>query len=165
MPSWAKDPAIGHKMINARSESVADKPSFRSSFKHHRILIPANGFYEWKKDGKVKTPYYIRLKSKACFGFAGLASYWISPAGDQVCTSCIITTNANELLQPVHDRMPVIIRKEDVNNWLDGKEQEKEALLALLHPYPSADMDCYAVSTMVNSPTNNSSDCIKPVHV
>jgi len=165
VPSWAKDTAIGHKMINARSESVADKPSFKSSFKHHRILVPASGFYEWKREGNIKTPYYIRLKSKACFGFAGLASYWTSPQGDQICTSCIITTNANDLIQPVHDRMPVIIRKEDEDMWLDSEEQEKDALLALLYPYPSDEMDYYAVSSMVNSPANNSSECIKPVHV
>ncbi len=164
VPSWAKDPAIGHKMINARSESVAEKPSFKSSFRHHRVLIPANGFYEWKREGKIKTPFYINLKSRKCFGFAGLASYWKSPEGNQICTSCIITTDANDLIQPVHERMPVIIRKEDEDKWLDNGEQDKEALLALLKPYSSDDMEYYAVSKVVNSPANNSPECIKPVH-
>jgi putative SOS response-associated peptidase YedK len=164
VPSWAKDPAIGHKMINARSESIAEKPSFKSSFKHHRILIPANGFYEWKREGKIKSPYYIRLKSRSCYGFAGLVSYWKSPEGEQICTSCIITTSANDLIKPIHDRMPVIIRKKDEDLWLDGEEQDKNALLALLKPYSSDEMDYYAVSTMVNSPANNSPECIKPVH-
>ena len=164
VPSWAKDPAIGHKMINARSESIAEKPSFKSSFKHHRILIPANGFYEWKREGKIKTPYYIRLKSRSCFGFAGLVSYWKSPEGEQICTSCIITTNANDLIQPVHNRMPVIIRKEDEDRWLDGEEKYSSTLQALLKPYPSDEMNCYAVSTMVNSPANNSPECIKSTY-
>ncbi len=165
IPSWAKDPAIGHKMINARSETIAEKPSFKSSFKHLRILIPANGFYEWKREGKIRTPYYIRLKSRVSFAFAGLVNYWKSPEGNQVCTSCIITTDANELLQPVHDRMPVIIRKEDEDKWLDNGEQNKNALLALLKPYSSDEMDYYAVSPMVNSPANNSPECINPVHI
>jgi len=163
VPSWAKDPAIGHKMINARSESISEKPSFKYSFKHHRVLIPASGFYEWKREGKTKKPYYIRLKSRACFGFAGLVSYWKSPEGEQICTGCIITTNANDLIQPVHDRMPVIIRKEDEDKWLNREEQDRDALQSLLRPYPSDEMNFYTVSPMVNSPASNSPECIKPV--
>ena len=163
IPSWAKDPKIGYKMINARAETVAEKQSFRSSFKKHRVLIPANGFYEWKKEGKSKIPFYISLKSGAPFGFAGLLSEWISPEKKQICTCTIITTGANDLLQNIHDRMPVIIKKEEEDMWLHN-EEDRNVLQALLKPYPSDEMDYYAVSTMVNSPANNSPECIKPLH-
>ena len=163
VPSWAKDPSIGNKMINARSESVAEKPSFKFSFSHHRVLIPATGFYEWKREGKIRTPYFIRIKSRPCFVFAGLVSYWKSPKGEQICTSAIITTNANDLIHPIHNRMPVIIKKADEDMWLEGEQQDKKNLLTLLKPYPSDEMDFYTVSTMVNSPSNNSPECINHV--
>ncbi len=160
IPSWAKDPKIGYKMINARAETVAEKPSFRSSFKKHRILIPASGFYEWKKDGKSKAPFHITLKSGKPFGFAGLLSIWTSPEKKQIYTCTIITTGANVLLQKIHDRMPVIIQKKDEDLWLDPAVQNTQTLLSLLKPYPSHNMGSYAVSPMVNSPANNSPECI-----
>jgi putative SOS response-associated peptidase YedK len=163
IPSWAKDPKIGYKMINARAETVAEKPSFRSSFNKHRILIPATGFYEWKKEGRLKVPFHISLKSGKPFGFAGLLSLWTSPEKKQICTCTIITTSANDLLLDIHDRMPVIIQKTDEEKWLNSKEQDKGALLAMLTPYPSDEMDYCTVSSSVNSPSHNSPDCIKPL--
>ena len=161
IPSWSKDPKIGYKMINARAESVAEKPSFKGAFKSKRILIPADGFYEWQKKGKTKTPVYIRLKSGKPFGFAGLFNIWTSRDGTQICTCTIITTEANNLLEPVHNRMPVIIGKGNHDQWLNP-DNNSEKLKVLLKPFKSEDMDYYGVSTLVNSPSHNSSDCIKP---
>ncbi len=163
LPSWAKDPAIGNKMINARSETVAEKPAFRKAFKNQRCLIVADGFYEWMKKGKVKTPVYIRLKPGKPFGFAGLYNIWISPEGDELCTSTIITTEANELLAPIHNRMPVIIQKDEYDHWLNPDFQDTEKLLSLLKPFDSQQMEFYAVSPKVNSPAYNSKDNIEPV--
>ena len=162
IPFWAKDPKIAYKMINARAESVAEKPSFKSAFKSKRILIAADGFYEWQKKGKTKNPVYIRLKSGKPFGFAGLFNIWTSPEGTKICTCTIITTDANSLLEPVHNRMPVIIGKGDQDQWLDPDNNDSEKLRKLLKPFSSEDMDYYGVSTLVNSPSHNSPDCIKP---
>jgi len=162
IPSWAKDPKTGYRMINARAETVAEKPAFRSAYKNARALVPASGFYEWKKEGSKKAPFYIRLKSRNHFAFAGLYSIWTSPGGEQVCTCTILTTDANQLLVPVHDRMPVIIRKGDEDRWL-APPDTKNDLQSLLTPYESEDMECYSVSQLVNSPANNSPECIKRV--
>jgi len=162
IPSWAKDPSVAYKMINARSESVADKPSLRGAFRSGRILVIADGFYEWKKEGRVKIPVFIYLKSRRPFGFAGLFNLWISPRGERICTCTIITTEANRLLLPIHNRMPVILHKEYEDQWLNPAQGTKE-LLSLLKPYPSNEMDYYPVSTLVNSPANNSPECIKPI--
>lgn len=162
IPSWAKDPKIAYKMINARAESVAEKPSFKGAFKSKRILIAADGFYEWQKKGKTKNPVYIRVKSGKPFGFAGLFNIWTSPEGTKICTCTIITTDANSLLEPVHNRMPVIIGKGDQDQWLDPDNNDSEKLRKLLKPFSSEDMDYYGVSTLVNSPSHNSPDCIKP---
>ncbi|HBH62268.1 MAG TPA: hypothetical protein DDX85_11140 [Nitrospiraceae bacterium] len=161
VPSWAKDPAIGNKMINARAESVADKPSFRHAFMDKRVLVAANGFYEWQKQGSSKIPAFIYLKNRTLFGFAGLLSVWTSPEGKQVCTCTIITTHANTLLEGIHERMPVIIHKADEDLWLDPSVRDKDKLISLLSPYESEEMDFYRVSTLVNSPSHNSPDCIK----
>jgi putative SOS response-associated peptidase YedK len=163
IPSWSKDPATGYKMINARAESVAEKPSFSRAFKSKRVLIAANGFYEWKKEGKTKSPYYIGLKSGMLFGFAGLYNMWKSPEGNDICTCTIITTDANSALEPIHNRMPVIIRKEDESAWLDPENKNKDVLLNLLKPYDSGALMCYEVSQLVNSPSNNSPGCVKPL--
>jgi putative SOS response-associated peptidase YedK len=145
VPSWAKDPSIGNKMINARSETVAEKPAFRSAFKKKRCLVIADGFYEWKTEGKRKFPMYIRLKSGECFAFAGLYNVWKAPDGNQVCTCTIITTEA----------------KEDI--WINPAVEEKEELLAVLKPYPAEEMETYEVSTKVNFPQHNTSSNIKPL--
>ncbi len=162
IPSWSKDPKIAYKMINARAESVTEKPSFKGAFKSKRILIAADGFYEWQKKGKTKTPVYIRLKSGKPFGFAGLFNIWTSTDGTQICTCTIITTEANSLLEPVHNRMPVIIGKDDQDQWLNPGNKDSKKLQALLQPFRSEDMDYYGVSALVNSPSHNSPDCIKP---
>ncbi|HPL18494.1 MAG TPA: SOS response-associated peptidase [Spirochaetota bacterium] len=159
IPYWAKDPSIGNKLINARGETVNQKPSFRNAFKSRRCLIPASGFYEWKKEGKIKIPYYVKLKSGSAFGFAGLHETWISPSGEEVRTCTIITTGANALMEPIHDRMPVIIPRDRHDQWLDTTGTP-DNVLGLIAPYPAEEMELYQVSPMVNSPKNNSAECI-----
>ncbi|WP_017651942.1 SOS response-associated peptidase [Fortiea contorta] len=163
IPSWAKDPAIGAKLINARSETVAQKPSFRSAFKRRRCLVVADGFYEWKKQPGKKQPFYFQLQDKQPFGFAGLWEQWLSPSGEEILSCTILTTTANELLQPIHDRMPVIIAPQDYDFWLDPQEQTPESLQQLLIPYPVAAMTAYPVSTLVNNSQHNTPDCILPL--
>ncbi len=163
IPSWAKDPAIGSQMINARAESVAEKPSFRDALKKRRCLIPADGFFEWQKLGKVKQPVHIVLKSREPFGFAGLWEHWTSPEGEEILTCTIITTAANELLKAVHDRMPVILTRDAETAWLDPQIHEPEKLLPLLKQYPADAMEYYPVSRQVNSPVVDEPNNIKPV--
>jgi putative SOS response-associated peptidase YedK len=163
LPSWAKDPAAGNKMINARSETVAEKPSFRKAFKNQRCLIVADGFYEWKKEGKKKVPFFIRLKSRKPFGLAGLYNLWTSPEGEEICTGAIITTEANEVLSSVHNRMPVILTRDRYDPWLDPKNQDTEKLLSLLKPCESGEIEFYTVSTKVNSPSFNAKENVEPV--
>ena len=163
IPSWAKDAQIGYKMINARAETVAEKPSFKRSFQQRRCLIVADGFYEWRKDGTKKTPMFIRLKSKRPFSFAGLYAIWKSPEGEAVTSCTIITTAANELMRSIHDRMPVILPRKDQRVWLDPAGQDLGRLVSLLKPYPEQSMECYAVSPIVNSPQHNSPECIQSV--
>lgn len=154
VPNWAKDLSEGHKMINARAETVAEKPSFRPSFLRHRCLIVADGFYEWKTAGGKKTPVYVRMKSGKPMAFAGLYNQWQGPDGKQVCTSTIITTEANSLLQPVHDRMPVITSPDKYELWLSPGMQDQNRLLPVLSPCPAGLLEMYPVSTRVNSPAN-----------
>jgi len=163
IPSWADDPSIGSRMINARAETVAQKPSFRSAFDKKRCLIVADGFYEWRREGKRKSPVYVSMKSQKPFGFAGLYEIWHSPEGHEIRSGTIITTEANDLLRPVHDRMPVILPKEDEDRWLDPAAHDKNRLLALLRPYPAGKMRAHDVSPRVNTPANDSSDNIKPL--
>ena len=161
VPSWAKDLAIGAKLINARAETVAEKPSFRAAFKQRRCLILADGFYEWQHvDRKIKQPYYFQLADRQPFAFAGLWERWQGDAA-AVETCTILTTQANEVLQPVHDRMPVIIAPEQYNQWLDSNTAA-EVLQALLHPYNAGVMQGYPVSTAVNKPTHDSPECVQP---
>lgn len=163
IPFWAKDPKIGYKMINARAETVAEKASFKHSFKRQRCLIPADGFYEWKKEGNRKRPMRVRLKSGEPFAFAGLWSRWTSPEGEEVHSCTILTTRPNSLMKNIHDRMPVILRKEDEDVWLDRTVEDPEFLQQLLEPYDADQMDAYEVSTVVNSPKTDSADCVKPI--
>ncbi len=163
IPSWAKDPKMGNRMINARAETLADKPAFRAAYKRRRCLIPASGFYEWRKEpgSKSKTPMHIRMKSGQPFAFAGLWEIW--HPGDEHLLSCtIITTDANELLTPIHDRMPVILPPDAYEQWLDPQERADGGLRNLLKPYPSDEMEAYPVSTLVNSPANDTPECILP---
>jgi len=163
IPSCAKDPAIGYSMTNARSETVARKPAFRSAFKKKRCLVIADGFYEWRAEGKKKFPMYIRLKTGECFGFAGLYNYWTSPDGETTCTCTIITVKANETVKPIHERMPVILPRDKDDFWLDPANEDREGLLSLLKPYPSEEMMVFEVSTKVNVPQFNTPENIQPL--
>jgi len=163
VPSWEQDLKEGYKMINARAETVAEKPSFRQAFSRGRCLVVADGFYEWKDVGGKKTPVYVRLKSGKPFGMAGLYNLWTSPEGEQVCTSTIITTAANGIVRPVHDRMPVIIDPAAAGLWIDPSVHEKEKLLPVLKPYPDDEIELYEVSARVNSPKNDSKENIQRI--
>ena len=162
IPPWAKDPSIGSRMINARAETLAEKPSFKGPFRKHRCLIVADGFYEWKKTDSGKVPVYITMKEGTPFGLAGLYSDWRPPEGETIRTCTIVTTEPNELLMPIHNRMPVIIRPDDREQWLDPEEQDPEKLAPLLAPYPSEEMVAREVSRAVNSPSNDNPKLIHP---
>lgn len=154
IPSWSKDPKIGYKMINARSETVHEKPSFRTPFKYRRCLIPNSGFYEWVKTDDGKQPYFIHLPEQEVVAFAGLWEIWNSPEGEQVWTCTILTTQANEKISSLHHRMPVILDKEAREIWLD-KETESGELRMLFAPYDGNKMDYYPVSKAVNHVKND----------
>lgn len=141
IPSWSKDPTIAKNLINARAETVDQKPSFKDAFQRRRCLIVADGFYEWKREGGKKMPLYYYLKSGRPFGFAGLYETWISPDKKEINTCVIITTDANELIAPVHDRMPVILSHEQEKAWLAGDVADVEYLKSILKPYPAEEMD------------------------
>lgn len=163
IPGWAKDPAIGYKMINARAETVSEKPSFRAAFRKRRCLIPASGFYEWQTaEGGKKQPFYIRLADDEPMSFAGLWERWQAPDGELVETCTIITTEANERISTIHHRMPAILAPDDHDLWL-GADPPKEALLDLLRlcSYPADAFDAYPVSTRVNKPANDEPACIE----
>ena len=151
VPSWAKDASLGAKLINARSETVAEKPAFREAFKRRRCLIPADGFFEWARTDGKKQPYFFRMSDEQPFSFAGLWERWQGADGEVVGSCAILTTAANELLQPVHDRMPVILHPEDYSLWLDEDVRKTDLLKELLQPYPAEEMTAYPVSTLVNS--------------
>ncbi len=164
VPSWAKDINIGYKMINARSETLSEKPAFRTAFKRRRCLIPANGFYEWIRSGTTKkTPHLIRLSDEALFAFAGLWEVWKPPDGDSIESCTILTTSANELVQRIHDRMPVIVRPENYELRLDVKTAASEEIRPLLAPYPASEMIAFQVSPRVNKTANDDPELIKPM--
>jgi putative SOS response-associated peptidase YedK len=160
VPSWAEDEKIGYKMINARSETVAEKPSFKRSFRSRRCLVPVDGFYEWKKSANGKIPMRIRLKTRELFGLAGLWDQWHSSEGKVLHTFTILTTQANQFMKSIHDRMPVILPKEAENDWFDQKTPVVE-LQELLKPYADREVTAYPVSTLVNSPQNDIPECIE----
>jgi putative SOS response-associated peptidase YedK len=170
IPSWAKDARIGDRMINARAETLAEKPSFRVPYRRRRCLVLADGFYEWRKDNtlslskgagrRAKTPMYLQLESGEPFAFAGLWEAWRAP-DDQTILSCtIITTTPNDLVAEIHNRMPVILAPEAYDLWLDPAEQSPDLLAVWLKPYPASQMTAYPVSTLVNNPSNDSPACI-----
>lgn len=163
IPSWAKDRKIGTKLINARAETIAEKPSFRSAFMKRRCLVPASGFYEWKKLEHGKQPYYIRMLDEKPFAFAGLWEQWRGEPEGPVDSCTIITTEPNELLRQLHNRMPVILNPGDYDDWLDPDNNDKSALQHLLKPYPPGLMTSFPVSRHVNKPVNNDPACIQPV--
>jgi putative SOS response-associated peptidase YedK len=163
IPSWSKDPSMGARLINARSETLAEKPSFKNAYKRRRCLILADGFYEWRKDpgAKTKTPMFIHRQDRQPFAFAGLWETW--HPGDENIRSCtIITTNANEMMASIHDRMPVILPPSAWEEWLEPAEQQPTALDKLLRPYAADDLAAYPVSTLVNNAANDSPECVLP---
>ncbi|HKJ33794.1 MAG TPA: SOS response-associated peptidase [Balneolales bacterium] len=164
IPSWADDQRIGYKMINARSETLLEKSSFHKPFQRQRCIVPANGFYEWQTIYKQKTPFYVRTLDQNLLGFAGLYEIWESKDKKEVIYSyTIITTEANALLQPLHDRMPVILEKKNYDHWLDPVNSNTDDLLSLLKPYPTERMAIYRVSQDVNEARNNGPELIQPV--
>ncbi len=165
IPSWSKDPSIGDRMINARSESLAEKPSFRNAFRRRRCLILADGFYEWKQNPgmKSKQPMFICLKENHPFAFAGLWEQWNSPDGSEIRSCTIITTQPNSLLEPIHNRMPVILPAKSYDLWITPEDRQPAQLNGLLVPYPANEMVAYPVSKMVNRPELDTSELIKPV--
>ena len=162
IPSWSKDISIGARMINARAETVPEKPSFRTAFKRRRCLIPASGFYEWQKLNGRKQAMYIHPQDDDLFAFAGLWEIWQGADGSHLETCTILTTTPNELMAPIHNRMPVILEPADFDMWLAPGDHPDQAL-HLLRPYPAAKMAAYPVSTLVNSPANDTPECIAPL--
>jgi len=163
IPSWSKDPQIGGRMINARAETVAEKPAFRAAFKRRRCIVPSSGFYEWQQRDAGKVPMYIHLRDQPLFGFAGLWEIWNDPSGGEVRSFTIITTEANAMMREIHDRMPVILKPEDYATWLQAEDVPQSALQELLRPYASDRMVAYEVSKLVNRPSVDSPECIAPV--
>ena len=162
IPYWAKDASVGYKMINARAETAAEKPAFSEALKKRRCLVPADGFYEWQKTGKVKQPFCIAMADDGLFAFAGLWDRWKNAEGKTIETCSILTTTPNRLLEGIHDRMPVILRPEDYELWLDPGEQRVETVAELLKPFDSTRMKRYPVSTRVNNVTNDDAECAAP---
>jgi putative SOS response-associated peptidase YedK len=160
IPFWAKDRKIGYKMINARAESVADKPAFRVAFRQRRCLIPASGFFEWNHKNETKQPYFIRLKDSNILAFAGLWEHWAGKDGEVIDSCTIITTGANETVGNIHDRMPVIIEPELYDRWLDPETKEK-SLLSLFAPFPNKKILAYPVGIEVNNPKNDNLNCLE----
>jgi len=164
IPSWAKDASIGSRMINARAETLAEKPSFRAAYKYHRCLIFADGFFEWQAqpDGKTKVPHFIRLTTGKPFAFAGLWEHWQSPEGSELRSATIITTEPNRLMAAIHNRMPVILPSDAYAQWLDPAPRQAADLQKLLVPFPAEAMTAYPISTLVNKPENDRQEIVLP---
>lgn len=162
VPHWAQDPAIGNRMINARAETLRQRPAFKHLVARNRCLVIADGFYEWFKDGRTRTPMLFRIEGKQPFAFAGLWDRWRQPDGKPLYSFTVITTAANELVAQIHDRMPAMLRAEDEKRWLDPSLEDPDAVRQMLEPYPAAAMESYCVSRAVNSPLNDSPECITP---
>ncbi len=162
LPGWARDPRIGHRLINARAETVAGKPAFRNAFRQRRCLIPADGFYEWQRRDGARQPWYFHRRNQGLMAFAGLWEHW--DRGGELIESCtIITTRANTAMAPVHDRMPVIIAQADYQGWLETPAAEARDLLELLRPCADDWLAAYPVSTRVNSPGTDGLALIHPL--
>jgi putative SOS response-associated peptidase YedK len=162
IPSWAKEPGIGNSLANARADTIATKPAFRSAFKKRRCLVVADGFYEWQAGPGGKTPYYFQMKDQGPFAFAGLWERW--EKGEEPVESCtLITTDANAVVGQVHNRMPVILAPGSFDRWLDPNEQGAEVLEAMLVPLPDDSLSAHPVSKLVNNPKNQGPQCIEPV--
>ena len=163
VPYWAAEPGIGNRMINARSESAAEKPAFRSSLRRRRCLVPADGFYEWRRTPAGKQPYLIRLATGGPFAFAGLWDRWVPHEGEPIESFTILTTRPNELTATLHDRMPVILPLRHHHLWLDPQERRPDRLEPVLRPFPASEMTAFPVSTVVNKPANDVPECLVPL--
>ncbi len=163
VPSWAEDPSIGNRLINARAETLAAKPAFREAFLNRRCLVVSDGFYEWKKERGRSVPFFITMKDGKPFGIAGLYETWRAPDGCDIATCTVITTDSNGLLRPLHDRMPAIIPAQERDAWLDPGTKDPRALATLLKPFGEENMEAYEVSTLVNSAAHDSPECIRPL--
>lgn len=163
IPHWADEPSISHRMINARRESLADKPAFRDAYRRHRCLVIADGFYEWQRRGRSKQPYHVRLRSRRPFGFAGLWTVWRAPDGTRVPSCTIITAPAEGALVEVHDRMPVIIPRALRAAWLEPAAEEPDALAPLLEKTPLDALELYPVGAFVNTPGHEGLECVAPL--
>jgi putative SOS response-associated peptidase YedK len=163
IPSWAKEPDIGNRLINARSETVSEKPSFRSAFKRRRCLVPTDGFYEWQRLNKRKQPHYIRMGDGEPFAFAGLWEHW-EGQDETVIESCaILTTEANAFVRPIHNRMPVIVEPGNYDLWLEAEPDRTGALAQLMRPFSGDRLTAFPISTWVNSPKNDDARCVEPI--
>ncbi len=163
IPFWAKDPAIGGRMINARSETVAEKPAFRAAFRHRRCLVPASGFYEWRKLNGGKQPMYLHGADDGLLAIAGIWERWQSPDGSEIESCSLLTTTPNDLVAPIHNRMPVILEPADYATWLDPGPEGEAVLQHLLRAFPSEKMAAYPVSTRVNNPRHDEPACLEPL--
>lgn len=164
IPAWARDTSISARMINARAETVAEKPAFRAAFRHRRCLVPMSGFYEWKKHGGRKVPYFIHPLNAEFFAAAGLYETWTGKEGEgSIDSYTIITTEANEMMRTLHERMPVILLRRDYEAWLDPGNHDMDRLKAILTPYPAEEMRAYPISSRVNSVSNDGPEIIKHV--
>jgi len=162
-PSWVKDPKTFTLLINARGESVVDKPAFRAAMKRRRCLIPADGFYEWQKAGDRKRPFYVHARSGEPLAFAGLWETWTGPNGEELDTAAIVTTRANKTLGPIHDRMPVIVPPEAFDLWLNSNEVDATTASALIAPAPDGLLEAYEISTAVNRTANDNAKLLEPI--
>jgi len=163
IPSWAKDPAVGNRMINARAETAAEKPAYRDAFRRRRCLVAADGFYEWQRSGRRKQPYFIHMRDDSPFALAGLWESWEGPDHSRIESCTLLTTEPNSLVEPIHNRMPVILAPDDYHSWLDPAGQNLQQLMPLLRPYPGDTMTAHPVSNLVNSPAHEDPRCIEPL--
>jgi putative SOS response-associated peptidase YedK len=163
LPGWAKDPRGFTLLINARAESVNDKPAFRNAMKYRRCLVPADGFYEWKQEGKHKRPYFVRRRDRAPFAFAGLWENWMGPNGEEIESAAIVTTQASASIAHVHHRMPVMLAPDRFENWLDGRTVDAQAAASLLQPVPDDEVEALEISDRVNRVANDSADIQAPI--
>jgi len=162
IPAWARDEKIGNRLINARAETLLQKPGFRDAYRKRRCLVPADGFYEWKKTPEGKLPHFVRMKSRRPFGMAGLWETWSKGGGDEIRTFTIITTEPNDVVGEVHDRMPAIVAAAYYDSWLAGESTGPEELQGALGPFEAEEMETIAVSARVNSPANDDASIIEP---
>jgi putative SOS response-associated peptidase YedK len=165
IPSWAKDPKIGNRLINARGETIDKRPAFRAALKRRRCLVPATGFYEWKKEERKKLPYYVHMKDNSMFAFAGLYEHWKAPEGNIIQSYTIVTSPPNSVSGQIHNRMPVILKREEESTWIADGPLAEEDLRQILQPYPSKQMESHRVSSEVNNPRNENEELILEVRM